>query len=150
MKQLRLAFVNSQLPVKVMAAKALVDLAMWHGPSELDRAVGLDPPTPNEKKSFACVDLSTETDDLNVCLLDLLYSGFQEQNFGQRSEGDERETVHCVLGEGFAKILLLGEHYPSIPSSLHPLILGQLLYLYFCSESKDLDRSLKYNQLFLS
>ncbi|CAA6664787.1 unnamed protein product [Spirodela intermedia] len=112
-----------------MASRALIDLATWHGPQELDRAIGLEPPPPNEKNSFTPVDLSSGSDDLSLWLLDLFYAGLKQDEWGQSSEEDEQETVHGVLGEGFAKILLLRENYPSIPASLHPLILGRLICL---------------------
>ncbi|CAA7401389.1 unnamed protein product [Spirodela intermedia] len=139
-KQLRLAFINGPPQVRVMASRALIDLATWHGPQELDRAIGLEPPPPNEKNSFTPVDLSSGSDDLSLWLLDLFYAGLKQDEWGQSSEEDEQETVHGVLGEGFAKILLLRENYPSIPASLHPLILGRLICLYFCSEHKEFER----------
>ncbi|XP_078444791.1 ARM repeat superfamily protein [Wolffia australiana] len=115
-KQLRLAFVGGASAVRVMACRALLDLVTWHGPDELDRAIGPDP---------------------DVGLLDLLYAGLGEDEVGPPCEP---ETVQGVLGEGFSKILLLHEHYPSISPSLQSLILGRLIRLYFFSESKDLDR----------
>jgi condensin complex subunit 3 len=85
------------------------------------------------------VDFSKADDNLNVELLDLLYAGFDRNNWGD-VETEENETVQAALGEGFAKILLLSENYPSIPAALHPLHLAKLIKLYFSNETKDLQR----------
>ncbi|MQM06416.1 hypothetical protein Taro_039241, partial [Colocasia esculenta] len=139
-KQLRLSFINGQPPVRIMAGRALIDLATWHGPQELDRAIGLHTPLSNDKNRFTSVDLSNGNDDLSVGLLDLLFSALESDEWSESSEVDDLETVHGILGEGFAKILLLSQNYPSVSTCLHPLILGKLVRLYFCSEAKELER----------
>lgn len=139
-KQLRLSFINGPPPVKVMASRALIDLVTWHGPQELDRAIGLDPPLSSDKSSFTLVDLSNGNDDLSIGLLDLLYSALESDECFKSCEVNDHETVHSIVGEGFAKILLLSQNYPSIPTSLHPSLLGKLVCLYFCSEAKELER----------
>ncbi|KAG6777373.1 hypothetical protein POTOM_017194 [Populus tomentosa] len=141
LKQLRLSFAKGPAPVSIMACKALIDLIMWHGPQEVDRVIGLDHSSnfQGDKMAVDLVDFSKADDNLNVELLDLLYAGFDRNNWGD-VETEENETVQAALGEGFAKILLLSENYPSIPAALHPLHLAKLIKLYFSNETKDLQR----------
>nr|XP_019708609.1 condensin complex subunit 3 [Elaeis guineensis] len=140
-KQLRLSFINGPAPVSIMASKALIDLATWHGPQAVDKATGMDlQQSGDEKNGFISVDLSNLNEDANIGLLDLLYSGLDKNDWGANVEGDDHESVHAVLGEGFAKFLLLSENYPTISTWLHPLILCKLISLYFCDETKDLQR----------
>ncbi|KAI9396155.1 hypothetical protein POPTR_004G085500v4 [Populus trichocarpa] len=141
LKQLRLSFAKGPAPVSIMACKALIDLVMWHGPQEVDRVIGLDHSSnfQGDKMAVDLVDFSKADDNLNVELLDLLYAGFDRNNWGD-VETEENETVQAALGEGFAKILLLSENYPSIPAALHPLHLAKLIKLYFSNETKELQR----------
>lgn len=141
LKQLRHSFAKGPASISIMACKALIDLGMWHGPLEVDRALGLDHSykSPDKKIAFNPVDFSDADENLDVELLDFLYAGFDRNDWGD-VDGDDNETVQAVLGEGFAKILLLSENYPSIPKSLHPLLLGKLIKLYFSKETKELQR----------
>jgi condensin complex subunit 3 len=141
-KQLRLSFINGPDLVSAMACKALIDLVTWHGPQEIDRAIGIELPDPNyEKSQFTQVDLSDmDDDDLNLSVLDILFSGFHKDDWEFTLEGDNHDNVTTILGEGFAKILLLSENFPSIPSDLHTVILSQLIRLYFSEETKELER----------
>ncbi|XP_052197858.1 uncharacterized protein LOC127804849 isoform X2 [Diospyros lotus] len=59
---------------------------------------------------------------------------------GVMAYADESESVKAVLGEGFAKVLLLSENYQGIPLSAHPFLLTKLIRLYFTDESKELPR----------
>lgn len=146
MKQLRLSFINGPDLVSAMASKALIDLVTWHGPQELDQAIGTEPSDANyEKTKFAPVDISDlNDDDLNVGVLSILFSGFHKDDWEFSPEGDNHDNVPTILGEGFAKILLLSENYPSISADLHPVILAQLVRLYFLEESKELGRSITH------
>ncbi|KAJ0100137.1 hypothetical protein Patl1_21200 [Pistacia atlantica] len=141
-KQLRLSFAKALPTISIMACKALFDLGMWHGLPEVDKAIGQDlsfqPQA--DKMTFTPINLSETDGDLNIELHDLLYSGLETSDWGKSLEGDETESIQAVLGEGFAKILLLSEKYPSIPAALHHLILAKLINLYFSNESKDLQR----------
>ncbi|KAK2652547.1 hypothetical protein Ddye_012403 [Dipteronia dyeriana] len=141
-KQLRLSFLKGPSTISIMACKALIDLGMWHGPQEVDKATEKDfSLQPSEDKmTFTPIKLSETDEDLNIALLRLLYSGIQTSYWGKCLESDENESIQAVLGEGFAKVLLLSENYPSIPASLHPLLLAKLINLYFSDESKDLQR----------
>ncbi|KAK1308419.1 hypothetical protein QJS10_CPA09g00387 [Acorus calamus] len=140
-KQLRLSFIHGPSPVSIMACKVLIDLAWWLGPGEVDRAMGLDlPPSCNDKKNFDTVNLSGLNDDPGIALLDLLYSGFDKDDVDECFCTSEPETIRFVLGEGFAKILLLSEKYPCISASLHTLMLRRLISLYFCEEKDELQR----------
>ena len=140
-KQLRLSFIGPA-PVSVMASKALIDLVTWHGPDEVDKAIGLGVQNSNgdEINRFVPVNLSDSKDDLSVRVLDLLYSGLNREDCDATVEPDDKESVRSILGEGFAKILLLSENYPSIYSCLHPWILCKLVSLYFSEEANDLQR----------
>ncbi|KAF8650576.1 hypothetical protein HU200_063953 [Digitaria exilis] len=141
-KQLRLSFINGPDLVSAMACKALIDLVTWHGPQEIDRAIGIELPDPSHEKSqFTRVDLSDmNSDDLNIGVLDILFAGFHKDDWEFSLEGDNHDNVPTILGEGFAKILLLRENFPSIPSDLHTVILSQLTRLYFSEEIKELER----------
>ncbi|KAF6150814.1 hypothetical protein GIB67_020897 [Kingdonia uniflora] len=141
-KQLRLSFVNGPSPVSVMASKALVDLGMWHGPLEVDRAMGYDSLKQSEsnKISFSPVDFCDADCNLSVELLDLLYAGLGRDDWGECLETDDHESVRAILCEGFAKTLLLSDKYPSISASLHPVLLAKLVKLYFSNETEDLQR----------
>ncbi|KAI8017905.1 Condensin complex subunit 3 [Camellia lanceoleosa] len=141
-KQLRLSFVKGPSPISIMACKALLDLAMWHGPQEVDKAMGQDLSSRlKDHDVVSCtVQMSDTNGDLNFGLLDLLFAGLERDDWVKSADADEHESVQAVIGEGFAKILLLSENYPSIPSSLHPSILAKLIGLYFSDETKELQR----------
>ncbi|XP_037492105.1 condensin complex subunit 3 [Jatropha curcas] len=141
-KQLRLSFAKGPDPISIMACKALIDLGMWHGPQEVDKALGKEHMSQfqDSKKAFNPVNFSDADEDLDTELLDLLYAGLDRNDLEKSTDGDENETVQAILGEGFAKILLLSENYPSISTSLHPLLLAKLIILYFSNETKDLQR----------
>ncbi|PON89088.1 Condensin complex subunit [Trema orientale] len=140
--QLRLSFVKGPTPISIMACKALIDLGMWHNPQEVDRALGQDLLSELQDNEVASTPVTffDEEGNLNIKLLDLLYAGLAKDDWCDFMASDESESVQAVLGEGFAKILLLSENYPSIPTSLHPLVLTKLISLYFDSEAKDLQR----------
>ncbi|PPD67548.1 hypothetical protein GOBAR_DD35573 [Gossypium barbadense] len=141
-KQLRISYVKGPSPISTVACKALFDIGMWHGPQEVDRALGLNLLSQLEVDAMPSDPVNfSETDGAsNIQLVDLLYAGFTTNNRARALENDENESVQAVLGEGFAKILLLSEKYPSIPASSHPLLLSKLISLYFSNESKDLQR----------
>ncbi|GAB4855227.1 hypothetical protein Ancab_023852 [Ancistrocladus abbreviatus] len=141
-KQLRLSFVKGPSPISLLAGKALVDLLMWRGPPEVDRAVGHTFPSHDQdsRKDSAAVNLCDMDCDLNIGILDLLYAGLASDSWGKSAGTDEDESVQAVLGEGFAKVLLLSENYPSIHSSLHSLVLSKLISLYFSDDDEELQR----------
>jgi condensin complex subunit 3 len=122
-----------------MASKALIDLVTWHGPQVLDQAICTKPDANYEKTQFALVDISDlNDDDLNVGVLSILFYGFHHKDDWEFSlEGDNRDNVSTILGEGFAKVLL-SENCTSISSDLLPVILAQLVRLYFLEETKEL------------
>ncbi|GAV60482.1 Cnd3 domain-containing protein [Cephalotus follicularis] len=140
-KQLRLSYVKGPTPVSIVACKALFDLGMWHGPQEVDSAVGQDllSQLQNNNKDYS-LNFSDADGNPNTELLDLLYAGLDTIDHEKSLEIDENESIQAVLGEGFAKILLLSENYPSIPASTHPLFLAKIICLYFSNESKDQQR----------
>jgi condensin complex subunit 3 len=144
-KQLRLSFINGPDLVSAMASKALIDLVTWHGPQVLDQAIGIEPDANYDKNQFAPVDISDlNDDDLNVGVLSILFSGFHKDDWEFSLEGDNHDNVPTILGEGFAKILLLSENYASISPDLHPVILAQLVRLYFLEGTKELGRSITH------
>ena len=124
-----------------MACKALFDLVMWHGPQEVDKALGQDHSLQSsfDKISFSSINLSEADDSLTVGSLDLLYAGLDNKERYSSSATNEIESVQTIVAEGFAKVLLLGANYPSIPASLHPPLLSKLVNIYFSSE-KDFER----------
>lgn len=146
-KQLRLSFVWGPTPISMVACKALFDLGMWHTPHGVDRALGLDLSSQvqeDEVVAYSPVTLSNTDANLGVKLLDLLCAGLDKNDWGSILASDENESVQAVLGEGFAKILMLSENYPSIPTSLHPFLLTKLINLYFNNETKDLLRLIQF------
>ncbi|KAK3128880.1 hypothetical protein QOZ80_6BG0467700 [Eleusine coracana subsp. coracana] len=141
-KQLRLSFINGPDLVSAMACKALIDLVTWHGPQGIDQAIGIELPDASyEKSQFTPVDISDlKDDDLSVGVLDLLFSGFHKDDWEFSLEGDNHDNVPTILGEGFAKILLLSDNFASISANLHSVILAQLVRLYFSEDTKELER----------
>ncbi|XVF71042.1 hypothetical protein PTKIN_Ptkin12aG0003000 [Pterospermum kingtungense] len=140
-KHLRISYVKGPSAISTVACKALFDLGMWHGPQEVDRAMGQNilPPLQEDNMPSSRINFSDTEGDLNIKLVDLLYVGFATNNW-VGLENDDSESVQAVLGEGFAKILLLSEKYPSIPASFHPFLLSKVISLYFSTESNDLQR----------
>ncbi|CAN8232852.1 unnamed protein product [Cochlearia groenlandica] len=139
-RQLRAAYCRSPPPISIMASKALLDLVMWHSPTEVDKAMGEEDLLSQFEDvgiDFAPIDLSSAEEDLNFKTLDLLYAGLVSDDWRACIESTENESVKATVGEGFAKLLLLGEKYPNLPSSFHPLVLGKLIALYFSEESKE-------------
>jgi condensin complex subunit 3 len=145
-KQLRLSFINGPDLVSAMACKALIDLVTWHGPQEIDQAVGFELQDAScEKSQFTPVVISDlNGDDLNTGVLDLLFSGFHKDDWEFSLEGDNQDNVPTILGEGFAKILLLSNNFASISADLHAVILTQLVRLYFSEDTKELERSIAH------
>ncbi|KVI08613.1 hypothetical protein Ccrd_013012 [Cynara cardunculus var. scolymus] len=141
-KQLRLSFVKGPSLVSSMASKALMDLATWHGPQEVDKAMNqsLSSQFQDHAKTIHPVDWSDTNEDLNIELIDLLYAGFDRNDFSKPGDADESESVHAVLAEGFAKFLLLSENYPSISVSSHPILLAKLINLYFSRKTAEWQR----------
>ncbi|KFK33286.1 hypothetical protein AALP_AA6G355200 [Arabis alpina] len=70
-------------------------------------------------------------------MLDILYAGLETDDWRACTESSENESVKATVGEGFAKLLLLGEKYPNLPASFYPFVLGKLIALYFSEESKE-------------
>ncbi|KAI4299612.1 hypothetical protein L6164_033053 [Bauhinia variegata] len=143
-KQLRVSFIKGPHPISVEASKALFDLGMWYGPQEVDKVLNQGPlcEVSHDKNSFSPVNFSDLEGDSNVETLHLLYSGFEKHERGSPPIGNEDEPVHAILGEGFAKILLLSENYPGIQASLHPVLLAKLINLYF-SDSNEHEHRFK-------
>lgn len=141
-KQLRVSFVKGPVPISMMACKALFDLGMWHTPHGVDRALGQDFSSQAQDDDIAYNPITFSDSDANmrVKLLDLLCAGLDKDDWGSILASDDNESVKAVLGEGFTKILILSENYPSIPASLHPVLLTKLINLYFSNETKNLLR----------
>ncbi|KAF3331541.1 condensin complex subunit 3 [Carex littledalei] len=137
-RQLYQSFIKGSPPVSAMACKALLDLVAWHGPHELNKAIGLDPDV--KKTSISPVHTSDCGEDACIDVLDLLYSGFDRDDSELEFEGGAEESIIAVLGEGFAKLLLLCENYPSISVELCSVILSKLITLYFSEESGEFQR----------
>ena len=87
-----------------MATKALMDLATWHGPHEVDKALNRDLVSQfrDHAKTIDPVDWSDTNEDFEIELIDLLYAGFDRFDFSKPSDGDVGESVHAVLAKGFA------------------------------------------------
>lgn len=141
-KQLRCSFVTGPSSVMILACKALLDLGLWHGPDEVDKAMNQD----LTSQLHNCkIDLNGEifynaSEILEMKLLDLLYAGLERHCSGEQAEMDGNDSVQTVIGEGFAKLLLLTEKYSSSDASSHPFLLAKLISLYFSAESKPFQR----------
>lgn len=142
LKQLRISYIKGPHSISIEACRALIDLVMWHGPEEVDKMLKLNIPCQinSEKSTFCPVNFSDSEGDLDIETLDILYGGFENGEWASPLPSNEEECVHAILGEGFAKILLLSDNYPSLPISLHPVILSKLIYLYFSDVSEHLHR----------
>ncbi|KAG4975099.1 hypothetical protein JHK87_031920 [Glycine soja] len=147
LKQLRISYIKGPHSISIEACKALIDLVMWYGPQEVDKMLNLSIPCQlnSEKTTFSPLNFSDSEEELDVGTLDILYGGFENDDWASPLPSNEDECVHAILGEGFAKILLLSDNYPSIPASLHPVILSKLIYLYFTDVSEHLHSSLRFN-----
>ncbi|GLJ51847.1 hypothetical protein SUGI_1101390 [Cryptomeria japonica] len=142
-RQLRLSFCNGPSPVRVMAAKALFDLCMWHSPTVVDIAIGIGP-------GLGCVSQphGVETDgageviddgDSGLIILNLLLSGLDRDDWDEHGDLGDIETTYGILAEGFAKFLLQSKMYPDL-SSMQPTILTKLICMYFSEDTKELHR----------
>ncbi|KAK7305684.1 hypothetical protein VNO77_43593 [Canavalia gladiata] len=142
LKLLRISYIKGPHSISIEACKALVDLVMWHGPQEVDKVLKHNVPYQIncEKKTFSPVDFSDSEGDLEVETLDILYGGFENDDWASPLTGNEDECVYAVLGEGFAKILLLSDNFPTIPTPLHSVLLSKLIYLYFSGVSEHMHR----------
>ncbi|XP_057492264.1 uncharacterized protein LOC130777854 isoform X2 [Actinidia eriantha] len=141
-KQLRISLVKGPSQISTMASKALFDLALWHGPQEVDKAMGQSLSSQlRDPATVPCpIEVSHASGDMDFELLDLLFTGLEKSDWCISADADENEAVQAVLGEGFAKILLLSENYPIIPASSHPLLLAKIIDLYFSDDTKELQR----------
>lgn len=139
-KQLRCSFVKGPSGVTVMASKALLDLAIWHGPDQMDKAMNSDLSSHlrDQKISPIPVDFGNESEDLDIELLDLFYAGL-EHDWGDLGEDEESQSIQEVLGEGLAKILLLSNKF-QLQASTHHLLLAKLIKLYFITENEEFQR----------
>ncbi|XP_031398839.1 condensin complex subunit 3 isoform X2 [Punica granatum] len=137
--QLRQSFVDGPPPTSRMASTALIDLLLWHGPWEIERASGKNPDMQLQDNQTS-VNFSDVDETSSVELLHLLYAGFDRDDWIISVPSDESESIHAVLGEGFAKILLLSNKYPSISASTHQLVMVKLICLYFSDHTKELQR----------
>lgn len=140
-RQLSFSFVKGPSSISLLAGKGLIDLVMWHGPQEVDRSIGEDFLSQIPDNGLHLTpEMCNKVDGDNIGVLDLLTVGLESDFVDQTLEYEENESVQATLGEGFAKILLLSENYPSIPGSLHSLILAKLIALYFSEENIELQR----------
>lgn len=140
-KQLRLSFINGPPPISREACKALIDLMMWHGPQEIDRALGDDHSTQFEIQKVDSLPMngSDMEENVNTDVLDVLCGGLDRDDWA-KIVSDENESICAVLGEGFAKMLLLSDKYPSISKNSQASMLRRLICLYFSNETTDLPR----------
>lgn len=140
-KQLRSSFVKGPSTVTIMASKALLDLAIWHGPDEMDKAMNcnLSSHIHDHEISSTSFEFGDESEDLDIELLDLLCVGL-EHDWDDVEEVEENQSIQDVLGEGLAKILLLSNKFPGAHASKHHLILVKLIKLYFSSENEEFQR----------
>ncbi|KAI4320278.1 hypothetical protein MLD38_033775 [Melastoma candidum] len=138
-RQLRQSCVKGPSLISREASLALLDLMMWHGPEKIDQAVGIsNSESLDTVTDFHSLKLS-DIEDSNIGVLNLLYASLYGED---RTEAgtDEEESVISVLGEGFAKILLLSDKYPSLSTSSQVTLLVRLISLFFGDETKDLQR----------
>ncbi|GER47076.1 condensin complex subunit [Striga asiatica] len=140
-KQLRLSFIKAPPMVAIVSAKALLDLGIWHGLDEMDRAMNcnLSSQLRNNTTSLAPLDFCNESEDLDIELLDLLFVGLGH-DWGDFGEMEDNQSIQGILGEGLAKILLLSNKFSGSRVSTHHLVLAKLVSLYFSSENDELQR----------
>ncbi|CAI8603755.1 unnamed protein product [Vicia faba] len=87
---------------------------MWHSPQEVDRVLNHEVPSQlNCDNMYFChVNFSDFEGDSNsnVDILDLLYGGFENEGWVNPLTSNEDECIYAILGEGFAKVLLLSDN----------------------------------------
>eukprot|EP01018_Ginkgo_biloba_P038171 Gb_36529 [translate_table: standard] len=146
-RQLRLAFCKGPSPVRIMAAKALFDLCMWHGAGVVDRAINIGPgldPTGDAGTKFpsstaAAGEIIDGDEDTGLMLLDLLSSGLDRDEWDEHGDMGDTEIARGVIAEGFAKLLLQSKLHPDIMAMQSSLV-AKLICLYFSDETKELHR----------
>ncbi|CAA0814563.1 ARM repeat superfamily protein [Striga hermonthica] len=139
-KQLRLSFIKAPPMVAIISAKALLDLGIWHGLDEMDRAMNCNLSSQlRNHTTLAPIDFCNESEDLDIELLDLLFVGLGH-DWGDSGELEDNQSIQGVLGEGLAKILLLSSKFSGSHVSTHHLVLAKLVSLYFSSENDELQR----------
>ncbi|KAL1566764.1 condensin complex subunit 3 [Salvia divinorum] len=140
-KQLRCSFVKGPSTVSIMAAKALLDLAIWHGPDEMDKSMNCDLSSDihDDAISSTPFEFGDGREDSKFELLDLLCAGL-EHDWDDLEEVEDHQSIQDVLGEGLAKILLLSNKFPGSHTSKHHLILAKLIQLYFSSDNEEFQR----------
>ncbi|XP_057807217.1 uncharacterized protein LOC131021902 isoform X2 [Salvia miltiorrhiza] len=139
-KQLRCSFVKGPSAVTIMASKALLDLAIWHGSDEMDKATNCSlSHIHDDEVSSSPFEFGDGSEDLDIGLLDLLCSGL-EHDWDDLEGVEENQSIQDVLGEGLAKILLLSNKFPGSHASKHHLLLAKLIKLYFSSENEEFQR----------
>lgn len=136
-KQLRNSFANGPKSVMIMACRALLDLGLWHSPREVDKALNQDLTSQfcNSNMDLNSNNLFDVSEILDMELLDLLYTGM-ERHCGKPTEADANDSVQAIIGEGFAKLLLLSVKYPNSDTSSHPFLLAKLISLYFSTDDR--------------
>ncbi|XP_021775152.1 condensin complex subunit 3-like [Chenopodium quinoa] len=140
-KQLGFSFAKGPSPISLLAGKGLLDLVTWHGPQDVDRAIGEDILSQiPDNRLYPAPEIGDKVDCNSDGVLYLLYIGLESNFDDQVLDVGGNESVQATLGEGFAKILLLSENYPSIPGSLHSLILAKLIASYFSEENSEVQR----------
>lgn len=137
-KQLRNSFANGPQSVMIMACRALLDLGLWHSPREVDKALNQDLTSQfcNSNIDLNSNNLFDVSEILDMELLDLLYAGMERHCYGEPTEADANDSVQAVIGEGFAKLLLLSVKYPNSDLSSHPFLLAKLISLYFSTDNR--------------
>ena len=143
--QLVLSFVNGPSALSFLAGEGLIDLLMCNGLQEVDKVIAQDVLSQvQDSRVHLIADLCYKDCDANLRVLDLLLAGLGSGVLLKTMDPDEDQSIRASLGEGFAKILLLSENYPSIPAFLRSLTLVKLVNMYVSEENHELQR---YNRI---
>ncbi|KAL0396425.1 UNVERIFIED_CONTAM: hypothetical protein Scaly_0090900 [Sesamum calycinum] len=104
-KQLRCSFVKGPPSITIMASKALLDLGIWHGPDEMDKAMksNLSSQLHEHKMSASPVEFGHGNEDLDIELLDLLYA--------------DSNMIGVILWRLKQCLSVFFEHYPSLSAN---------------------------------
>ncbi|CAM8881088.1 unnamed protein product [Rhodiola kirilowii] len=133
-KQLRVSFVNGPLPISILASKALFDLGMWHNPHELDNAMGNDLTSQldNANMSLTPINFNDRDEYSKIKLLDLLYAGFDGDNWCSHDDSMRMKPFKLFLQKDFQNFFFLMKTIPIYPLRCIPYFwLKQCLSVFF-------------------
>ncbi|KAK8937759.1 hypothetical protein KSP40_PGU004248 [Platanthera guangdongensis] len=145
--QLRQLFINGPTPVRAMVTKALVDLATWHGPEEIDRALELDPEQlMSATTECSTVDLLNSENIASTGVINLLQTALERDHLWSSSYSDHDTFVRTALVRIFPPNFQISENPQEVlyKSPVSPLATIICLRFVFTFKDKGSARQRSY------